>query len=104
MQQRAFSMEDVDAAASELIETGAVLLRGVLSPALVHEMRARFEPELQALVQGQRARKSNEASGDGSTPNRNGFPDGPNRGPKRYIMLQATQDRHVSVLCGSTYC
>ena len=96
--ERGFSMEDVNTAAAELIETGAVLLRGVLSPALVHEMRGRFEPELAALVQGQRARKPNEASGDGSTPNRNGFPDGPNRGPNRWFMSCDVAQPYLEVL------
>ena len=96
--QRPFSTEDVDAAAAELIETGAVLLRGVLPTALVQEMRARFQPELEALVEGRRTRKPNEASGDGSTPNRNGFPGGPNRGPERWFMSCELVEPYLKVL------
>lgn len=93
-----YSTADIDAAAAELIETGAVLLRGVLPTALVRKMRARFEPDLVALVEGQRERKTNEASGDGSTPNSNGYPGGPNRGPERWFMSCDVVQPYLEVL------
>ena len=93
-----FSTAQLDAAAAQLIDTGAVLLKGVLPPGLVREMRARFEPELSSLVDGTRERKPNEASGDGSTPNRNGFPGGPNRGPQRWFMSADLVQPYLAVL------
>ena len=97
-QAPAWSEEQVEAAAQELLATGATLLRGVLPPAVVAEMRAAFEPELAALVEGRRPRKPNEASGDGSTPNRNGYPDGPNRGPERWFMSAELRQPYLAVL------
>ena len=61
-------------------------------------MRARFEVELEALVTGRRERKPNEGSGDGSTPNRNGYPGGPNRGPQRWFMSCDLVQPYLEVL------
>lgn len=93
-----FSVPDVEAAATELIETGSVLLRNVLCPSVVRQMRARFKVDLEALVTGRRERKPNEGSGDGSTPNRNGYPDGPNRGPQRWFMSCDLVQPYLEVL------
>ena len=94
----AWSRSEIDAAAAELVATGAVLLRGVLPPSLVRLMREHFEPELASLLDGTRERKPNEASGDGSTPNRDGLPGGANRGPERWFMSADVRQPYLAVL------
>jgi len=72
---------ELERAAAELERDGLTHLRGVLDPSAVAEMRALFEAELGALVDGSRPRKDDEGTGE-----QHGAPGEPNRGPRRWYM------------------